>query len=201
MVNNMEIIDFSKYFKKEKKPQNKYLTKLLYRCLITMVIFLVSAIMIKTSPKVEEIIYKQVYSNNIIFTEIKSFYDKYLHGISFLDKIIDDNTKMVFNEKLTYQEKSKYLDGVKLTVTPNYLIPILESGIIVFNGDKEGYGKTIIIQGTNGIDIWYGNFSNINYSLYDYVEKGSILGEIKDNILYLVYSKDGNILNYEEYLK
>ena len=41
---------------------------------------------------------------------------------------------------------------------------------------------------------------NANVKLYDYVTKGSLLGEI-DEYLYLVYKKDGNILNYEEYLK
>ena len=37
--------------------------------------------------------------------------------------------------------------------------------------------------------------------LYDYVESGTYLGTTKDNILYLVYSKDGNFLDYKEYLK
>lgn len=42
-------------------------------------------------------------------------------------------------------------------VSNNYLVPTLESGIVVFMGEKEGYGKTIIIEQINGIDVWYSN--------------------------------------------
>ena len=37
--------------------------------------------------------------------------------------------------------------------------------------------------------------------LYDYVEKGKLLGETKDNNLYLVYQKDGQYLDYKEYIE
>ena len=67
-------------------------------------------------------------------------------------------------------------------------------------GEKENYGDVIIVQGIDGVEIWYGNMANTSVKLYDYIEKGTLLGEVTDNILYLVYSKDGNILNYQEYL-
>ena len=47
--------------------------------------------------------------------------------------------------------------------------------------------------------MWYGNISNTSVKLYDYVKKGDILGEVND-YLYLVYKKNGNILNYEDYI-
>ena len=37
--------------------------------------------------------------------------------------------------------------------------------------------------------------------LYDYVEKNTYLGQTKDNYLYLVYSQDGQFIDYKEYLK
>ena len=66
---------------------------------------------------------------------------------------------------------------------------------------KEHYGNVIIIEGVNGIDIWYGNMETSSIKLYDYVESGTYLGTTKDNYLYLVYSKDGQFLNYKEHLK
>ena len=96
--------------------------------------------------------------------------------------------------------KSIYYDGVQLEVSPSYLVPALEDGLVVFIGEKENYGDVIIIQGINGVDIWYGNMANTSIKLYDYVEKGTLLGEVKENSLYLVYSKDDKFLNYEEYL-
>ena len=79
-------------------------------------------------------------------------------------------------------------------------ITYLESGIVVFIGKKDEYGDTIIIQQIDGIDVWYGNVTNSNIKIYDYVEKGQLLGEVVDNKLYLVFQKKGEYLNYKEYL-
>ena len=66
---------------------------------------------------------------------------------------------------------------------------------------RYGYGNTIIVQQVNGVDLWYGNINNSNVKLYDYIEKGEILGDTLNNDLYLVYKKEGSTVNYEEYIK
>ena len=111
------------------------------------------------------------------------------------------NISPVFDEKLDYINDTIYHDGVKLEVDNNYLVPIIKEGMVVFIGEKEHYGNVIIIEGIDGIDIWYGNMETSSIKLYDYVESGAYLGTTKDNILYLVYSKDGKYLDYKEYLK
>lgn len=68
-------------------------------------------------------------------------------------------------------------------------------------GTKEDYGNTIIIQGADGVSIWYGNINQANVEIYDYVEQGEFLGEVADNTLYLIYEKDGVYLDYKDYLK
>ena len=151
------------------------------KLLICIVITLIILILIKSSSNFKNAFYKQVFSNNISFT-----------------KLVKEET--VFNEKLTYESIEEYLDGVKLNIGSNYLVPINESGIVVFIGPKENYGNTVIIQRIDGIDEWYGNIENVNIKLYDYVSKGELLGEATNN-LYLVYKKDGKVLNYEKYLK
>ena len=192
-----------KYSKKENndvkvKIMNK-IKSFALRSLAVASLFLILATICKYNNDYRDIIYKKIYLDNFSFTQVKQFYSKYLGGVSFLDKYVLD-TKPVFNENLTYYEKSKYYDGVKLKVDNNYLIPSIESGIVVFKGEKEHYGNVVIIQGMDGVDIWYGNISTSNINLYDYIEEGSFIGEIIDETLYLVYSKGGNILNYEEYL-
>ena len=99
-----------------------------------------------------------------------------------------------------YNHKEKYNEGVKLTVNKSYLMPVLESGIVVFKGNKELYGETIIVQQVDGVDLWYVNVNSDSVKLYDYVEKGSLLGECKDTEIYLYYQKNGEFLNYEKYL-
>ena len=116
-----------------------------------------------------------------------------------IDKLALED-KQVFQEELTYQKSKSYLDGVKLQVNDNYMVPALESGIVIFMGEKEGYGNTIVIEQIDGIDVYYSNISSDGIKLYEYVEKGKLLGEAEDNQLYLVFQKDGSFLDYKKYI-
>lgn len=197
------MIDTSKYLNrinKNDKVKKNRVRSFINKMFVILIIFLINLIAMKQSPKYKDFIYDKIYNNNFSFAKIKNFYNKYLGGVETLDKIVN-NTALVFNETLEYNNASKYYDGVKLEVSNNYLVPIIAEGMVVFIGEKENYGNVIIIQGMDGIDIWYGNMANTSVKLYDYVEKGELLGEVVDNSLYLVYSKEDKILDYEEYLK
>ena len=178
----------------------KYLRSLILRSLIVVILFLILAILSKSSETYKDTIVTNLYEKNISFTKIKKLYTKYLGGIFPLEKVTIDTTP-VFSEQLEYTSKSIYHDGVKLEVIDNYLVPIIEEGMVVYIGEKENYGNVVIIEGIDGIDIWYGNMETTTVELYDYVEKSAYLGQTKDNKLYLAYSKDGEFLDYKEYLK
>ena len=140
---------------------------------------------------------KYVYNTSLPFTDFKDLYDDFFKGTKTSNK--ENNSIDVFTEKLSYSNASLYKDGVELTVSDNYLVPALESGIVVFIGEKDDYGKTVIVQQMNGIDVFYGNISS-NVNIYDYVEKGSLIGESIDDKLYLVFQKEGKSVDYKEYL-
>ena len=110
----------------------------------------------------------------------------------------ENKTKTVFSEKLKYSSKKKYLDGVELTVDNNYLVPSINSGMVIFKGEKDGYGSVIVIEGIDGIKTLYGNI-NSNLKMYDYVDKGQNLGEASGK-LYLTFKREDTILNYEDYI-
>ena len=178
----------------------KYLQSLIFRTLSITILFLVLAIISKSSNHYKNIIVTNLYEQNFAFTKIKKLYSKYLGGIIPLDRV-NPNTTAVFKEQLEYTNESIYYDGVNLEVQDKYLVPIIEEGIVVYIGEKENYGNVVIVEGIDGVDIWYGNMETTTVELYDYVEKNAYLGQTKDNNLYLVYSKDGKPLNYKEYLK
>lgn len=178
----------------------KYLRSLILRSLFVLVLFLILAIFSKSSNTYKDLIVTNLYEKNFSFTKVKNLYNKYLGGIIPLEKVTKEVTP-VFNETLEYTSESIYYDGVKLEVTNNYLVPIIAEGMVIYIGEKENYGNIIIIEGLDGIDIWYGNIEKTSVKLYDYVESGTYLGTTKDNYLYLVYQKDGQFLNYKEYLK
>lgn len=129
------------------------------------------------------------------FIKINNYYEK-IFGSSLPFKNSD---KMVFNEKLSYNSSEKYMDGVKLGVEYSYLVPSYGTGLVLFVGEKENYGNTVIVSNNSGIDVWYSNIEPC-VKLYDYVKEGELIGSSLDDKIYMVFKKDGNILNYEEYL-
>ena len=137
----MDIINKNKV-STEKKDNNfgKCVKKFFVKTLIILLLFVSLAICCKRSEFLKEKITDYLYSDDISFTKIKNIYDKYLGGILPIKKEV--NTEKVFNEKLKYSSSSVYLDGVKLEVTSNYLVPSLREGMVVFIGNK----KDMVIQ-------------------------------------------------------
>jgi len=174
-----------------------FLIKSAIRLSVTIIVTLIVLICIKQSSDFKDVFYRIVYENNFSFAKVNTLYQSYF-GASFpFLRLID--AKPVFQEKLIYIKEEEYLDGVKLFVGNEYLVPVLTSGLVVFIGEKEGYGNVVAVEQVDGITLWYGNLDNINVKLYEYIDQGTLLGNVRE-YLYLVYKKDGKKLNYEEYL-
>ncbi len=169
------------------------------KAMVLTVLFLFTLIYVKSSDANKKFLYDHLFKENISFATINNLYNKYLGGILPFKDIIKDN-KPVFKEKLVFNESNIYKDGVALSVDKSYLVPALEGGIVVFIGEKEDYGKTVIVQQTNGIDVWYGNVNNLNVKIYDYIEGGSLIGETINKTLYLVFKKDGKVIDYKDFI-
>ena len=181
--------------KETKKPISNHITKLM----VTIILTLICLIGIKKSEKFKTLFYTNIYENNFSFATINSLYKQYFGTTLPLTNILNSSTETVFSEEFNYISNEKYLDGEKFTVEKNYLMPVLNSGIIVYIGEKEGYGNTIIVQQVDGVDIWYSNITS-NVKLYDYIEKGDVLGETVGDIIYLTIKKDGKYITYEDYI-
>ena len=184
---------------KEKLVLKKSIRRALNNLLLTIIIFLGGMIYLKANPNQKALLEKKLYEENLPFQEVKLIYEKYFGNILSGDKIVKE-VEPVFNEKLTYSKKEKYADGVQLSVSNNYMVPALESGIIVFIGEKELTGNTIIVEQIDGVDTIYGNVSLNNKKLYDYIEKGEYLGEVQENKLYLAFQKKGEFQDYNQYI-
>ena len=163
--------------------------------LLAIIFFLVSVIFTNMSDK-NLLLYKEyVLTESMPFTKIKGWYED-LFGEVLPNS---DNNKMVMSGHLVYKSIESYKDGEVLSLSSNTLINNLTSGVVVFVGEKDDYGETVIIQGVDGVDIWYGNLTNVSVKLYDYVEKNKLIGETKDDKLYLVIKKNNEFIKYEDY--
>lgn len=173
-------------------------SKLFSKFLVCVVLLLGILIALKSSPRLREGLYKYVFQSHFSFAEVNTIYEK-LFGSS-LPLTGTDKTLLVSSSKIEYEDSKKYKDGVELQVSDNYVIPVIKSGIVIFAGEKEGYGNTVIIQQGDGIEVWYANIKEIKVSMYDYLKTGDILGEANGKKMYLVFTKEGKVLDYKKYI-
>ena len=184
-----------KNFSKKTPSKSKRLSKYITKFMLAVIFFLGSIIFTNTSDK-NLLLYKEyVLTESLPFTKVKCWYEE-LFGEVLPS---NDNAQTVFDGKLVYKEISDYQNGERLTVSSKSLVNSLASGIVVFSGEKDGFGNTVIIQGIDGADIWYGNLENISLNLYDYIEAGTVIGNTVDEYLYLVIKKDNEYIKYEDY--
>ena len=184
-----------KNFSKKTPSKSKRLSKYITKFMLAVIFFLASIIFTNTSDK-NLLLYKEyVLTESLPFTKVKCWYEE-LFGEALPS---NDNAQTVFDGKLVYKEISDYQNGERLTVSSKSLVNSLASGIVVFSGEKDGFGNTVIIQGIDGADIWYGNLENISLNLYDYIEAGTVIGNTVDEYLYLVIKKDNEYIKYEDY--
>ena len=188
------------YLKTQSNNNTKtYFSKLIKRVLLTTIIVLSALIACNLNDDVKSFINENVYGTNYNFSKINTLYKKYFLDIksNAEDKVTNLVSK---NNILDYTETKEYKDGVLLTVSDKCPVKMLESGLIVFIGEREGM-NAVIVQQSNGIDVIYGNIDAKDIKVYDYIEKGTIIGETKENKLYLAFYKDRKALSYEPYIK
>lgn len=135
------------------------------------------------------------FSSNIDFSYIKSKLN-----VLMGEHLGIGGEQFVTSEKLNYKDVIKVDDSYYFTTDYNYVLNNLASGVVIFIGEQNKLGSTIIISSDDGTNYWYSNIENINVNLYDYIEKGVIIGSTIGNSFYLTLEKNGEYLNYEDYI-
>lgn len=183
------------YYKKHHLVKRKY--KFVNKLLVFGILFVGVLITVKVNPTAASWVKTHVYMDNFSFAQIENWYNKYIGGIFSSN---DDEVTQVFSGTIPYTSLEPYYDGVRLKVSSGSVVESLLSGIIVSIGETEHYGNTIVVEQVDGVSVWYGNVDVSDVKLYDYVEKGQILGMSRSEDLYLVLMKDGAYLNYQDYV-
>lgn len=184
--------------KTEELPKNmKYIKGLISRTLIAIIFVLGSIIFTNISDKNKELYQKYVLEDSLEFTKINELYQSLFGSVDVTNK--DNDAEVVFGN-INYTNIEPFKNGSKLTVGMNEVVNVITSGIVVFIGEKDDLGNTIIIQGNDGVDIWYSNITDTDIKVYDYLESGNILGTSNSDDIYITISKDGEFMSYEEYM-
>lgn len=183
---------------KGKSESNKYVNNLITRILLSIIIFFGVIIFRNYSSNNEKLYNKYYVDNNISFSRFTKYYNKYFGKIIPMK---ENKTSPVFSEKMKYKSLSSRDNHYILKVDTNYLVPVINSGLVVYIGNKDNLCNTIIIEGIDEVDYWYSNITNTNVKLYDYVSKGSMLGTSVNDKLILTFLKKGQYLKYEDVVK
>lgn len=191
-MNNL-ILEYQR--EKQKKKQVFDINGIISKALLSIIFLLVSIILINKNENIKKFYEDKVFNDSISFIKFNELYNKYFGSITS----IYPTEELVFNESIQYSNIDNYLNGKVLTVSNNYIVPSIGSGIIVYLGDKDNLGNTCIIQGVDGVDIWYSNIDTSNLTLYDYVSKGDMLGTTLSDKLYLTLEKNNEFIDYETY--
>lgn len=185
-------------YKIEELPKKwKYIKGLISRTLIAVIFVLGSIIFTNISAKNKELYQKYVLEDSLEFTKINELYQSLFGSVDITKK--DNDSEVVFGN-ITYTNIEPFKNGSKLTIGMNEVVNVITSGIVVFIGEKDDLGNTIIIQGNDGVDIWYSNITDTDIKVYDYLESGNILGTSNSDDIYITISKDGEFISYEEYM-
>ncbi|WP_445490138.1 peptidoglycan DD-metalloendopeptidase family protein [Niallia sp. 03133] len=81
-------------------------------------------------------------------------------------------------------------------------VQAMNEGTVVFAGEKEGFGNTVIIQHSDKSESWYGNLKEMDVKVYSVLKKGDKVGvassyEHNDSLglFYFAIKKDNEFIN------
>ena len=179
--------------RENKKNINLFITKVLLSIIFVLTILIAS----NYNNKFLLLMKNRVINSNWKFSYFNNEVSK-LFGKSVLTA--PQKTQTVFYEEERKPTIESINDKTKIIYDSNTSINAIQSGIVVFAGEKDDLGYTVIIQGIDECDIWYSNLTNNNINLYDYVEKGQIIGEVNDYLIIDIIKNKKHLI-YEEYIK
>lgn len=71
--------------------------------------------------------------------------------------------------------------GVLVETKRDSVIESVKDGFVIFTGERENLGKTVIVQHHDDSESWYGHLEDIDVALYDYIESGEVIGKAADD--------------------
>lgn len=171
--------------------KDKYLNSLFIRTVISLLLLIITSVLINITS-VYNTLYKLIYEMDVDYSYISSK-TKYIIG-----NILGNKDKYVSSNKLFYKEIKEYGNGYKLMTDNHYIINAIKSGTVIFIGNKDSLGPTVIVESASGVCFWYSGLENISVNLYDYIDTNTIIGSTLEDYLILTISKDNEYLSYEE---
>lgn len=69
-------------------------------------------------------------------------------------------------------------NGVVIQTVQGASVDSIQDGTVIFAGEKEDFGNTVIIQHADNTETWYGQLGEIHVKVYDNVKAGEKIGTV-----------------------
>lgn len=200
------------YSLEHSSSQNRQTLKLIIKIICSLVLVTaVYMIMRSESPQIadQQHFIQEVMSRDFNVMGVMAWYEKNLGTEpAFLPKIIKREEEQELEPNLDYvvpvsgglviSSFGQDQQGIMIkTADRSMPIEVVKEGWVVFVGEKEGLGQTIVIDHRNGEESWYGNLQDIQILLYDWVDQGEKIGyssaiqeDSTQGIFYFALKKD-----------
>ncbi|MGM9930358.1 peptidoglycan DD-metalloendopeptidase family protein [Pradoshia sp.] len=172
-----------------KSPPNKVFIKkewMLFQVLASTCLVLVMAIVYRTSAPwtddARELI-GGVYEQEFQFASVVNWFDETVgQPFAFLPENADKEKEEDFSMPASGTIMESFENngqGVIVKTAAAASVGTVKEGVVIYAGEKEEYGKTVIIQHADKSESWYGSLESIDVSLYEQVKKGAKLGRVQ----------------------
>lgn len=166
-----------------------------FKILASILLFLVVAILFRNHSTqldpARNMVMKTMDSDFKFAVVSKWYEDKFgkpLALLPYTDNKKSDNTKTVVQKEYAVPASGKILEnfkkngqGIMIETSKGAPVKAVKEGFVRFAGVKDGLGKTVIIQHSDGTESWYGNLSEVSVDLYEYIDKEKVVGTVSDS--------------------
>ncbi|MBD1381204.1 M23 family metallopeptidase [Metabacillus arenae] len=160
------------------------------KVLISAVIVLVVAILDKNDhPALQtaKMAVSQTFEQDFQFASVSSWYrDTFGDPLALFNTAEKEESKETDQQKMALPASGKVLESFEdtggqgiMVETSSQTVKSVNEGIVVETGEKPDIGLTVVLQHADGSYSWYGNLEKVNVPLYEYVESGKEIGQIK----------------------
>lgn len=133
--------------------------------------------------KVEDTL-RQAMSQEFNFMVVSDWYeDKFGKPLAFLpeQKALVQDTEQLQQYTLSasgkvLEEFQKNGQRIAIETGSDTTVQSFNEGQITFIGEKDGFGKTVVIKHSDQSESWYGNLEEVDVKLYENIEKGTKVG-------------------------
>ena len=188
-----EIDEIKSRMKKRRARKNPTLTNnhfsKLYNAMIkgmvVLLVFLAIGAYVKVSPNGNYI--KEYVLNDLQLQNVSTWINEQLVKLNVSDEVVSVSQQISY----THIKDNMYTNQTNEVLN-------FSKGRVIYVGEQNLLGKYVTVLLENNVEVSYGNLSDVFVSLYDQVDRGTILGTYNEHVI-IVFTQGEKEMDYETF--